>query len=406
MRVFTIRCKAIVLSFVIVLVVACSGVPTRVQSDDDLSHRLQALLQSNRHRYGVAGQALLVMHDGKLLFRGVDGDATIDPRKTVSTDSIFPAFSISKLFVSTLILQLVDQGNVDFDRPASDYLPGLPKTWKTITVRDFLDHTSGVPEYFATREGDMSSDTAFPPDLTAVFASLSDTPLQFTPGTQTRYTQTNYLVLSALLATHYGKPYPQVAQEHIIRPLALRHTWLGPAGVPTDTEVTAYTANHGTLRPDKSIAWPSYAYGHAELYTTMDDLARFMQAVASGQFAGKDTLVRLWQPRELSTGERGWFASGWDYGENHGYREVGHDGGARSRVRMLFKDSLDSDTYLIVYLTNGSAKDVWSRTLVESVEGVVLSTAACRAFSSGEATDPIGRWAGAPASLTRDRTCP
>ena len=373
MRSFMKRFSSLSAPFAAMLLALSIASPVLARSDDDLSQRLQVLLQPNRQRYGIAGQALLVMHDGKLLFRGVDGEANIDTHTPIKTDSVFPAFSISKLFVSTLILQLVDQGKVDLDRPASEYVPGLPGAWKAITVRDFLDHTSGVPEYFATKEGEMSSDTAFPPTLAAVFASLSDTPLQFKPGTQTRYTQTNYLVLSALLAAHYGKPYPQVAQDRIIQALALEHTWLGPAAVPVDAKVTAYTASGGTLHPDKDIAWPRYAYAHAELYTTVDDLARFTQAVLSGRFARKTALEHLWRPRKLSTGDHGWFAVGWDYGENRGYREVGHDGGARSRVRVLFRNSLDSDAYVIVYLTNGSAKGVWSRTLVESVEDIVLS---------------------------------
>lgn len=181
-------------------------------------------------------------------------------------------------------------------------------------------------------------------------------------------------MLSALLAACYGKPYPQVVQERIIRPLQLKHTWLGPSDVPQDLRATAYTGKNGRLQKDAAIAWPSYAYGHAELYTTASDLAHFMQAVASGKLVSQATLQRSWQPRELSTGQRGWFATGWDYGESHGYREVGHDGGARSRVRIIFKEPLDERAYIIVYLTNGSAKNVWSRTLVDAVMQTVAPT--------------------------------
>lgn len=335
---------------------------------NDLSQRLQALLRSNRQRYGIAGQALVVMHDGKVIFSGVDGQIDIDSHRPVKNDSVFPAFSISKLFVSTLIMQLADQGRLDLGRPASEYVTGLPERWKRISVRDFLDHTSGIPEYFGSGQGEeLTADTRFPPDITAVLASLANAPLQFVPGTETRYTQTNYLVLSALLAAYYGKPYPQVVQERIIRPLQLKHTWLGPSDVPQDLRATAYTGKNGRLQKDAAIAWPSYAYGHAELYTTASDLAHFMPAVASGKLVSQATLQRSWQPRELSTGQRGWFATGWDYGESHGYHEVGHDGGARSRVRIIFKEPLDERAYIIVYLTNGSAKNVWSRTLVDAV---------------------------------------
>lgn len=355
-------------AFIVMLTLTITSSPA-AHDQDDTPQKWQRLLQSNRKQYGIAGQAIVVMHNGKVVFRGVDGEADISRHQPVLADSVFSAFSISKLFVSTLIMQLVEQGKLDLNRPASEYIHGLPARWKTIPLRDFLDHTSGVPEYFGDGKTEaVTSKTRFPSNLSAVFASLADRPLTFTPGTEVRYTQTNYLVLSELLASHYGKPYPQVVSERIIQPLHLEHTWLGKSNTPESHRVKAYTGINGTLREDDPIAWPAYAYGHAELYTTADDLARFMEAVASGKLVGRTTLERLWQPHELANGQRGWFATGWEYGENHGYREVGHDGGARSRVRILFRDSLAGDSWIIVYLTNGSATNVWSRTLVESIK--------------------------------------
>jgi len=357
------RCMTMLLAFVLLL-------PCSAFADDVLSRSLTRQLEVNRQRYGIAGQALLVAHDGRVLFRGVDGEADVDTHERLTADYIFPGYSLSKLFVSTLVMQLVEQGRVDLDAPASAYLSDLPASWRAISVRDLLDHTSGVPEYFDNRQGEVVS-MAFPDDLQTVFASLADTPLQFAPGSNTRYTQTNYLVLAALLAAHYGKPYPQVAEKRIIRRLHLRHTWLGPAALPKHGVVTSYIGKDGRLEEDKDVAWPDYAYGHAGLYLTLDDLARFLKAMTSGELVGKATLRRLWQPRTLAGERRGWFVTGWEYGESGAYQQVGHDGGTRDRVRILFQDSLDGDVYTFVYLTNGSARNVWSRALVDSAMAVV-----------------------------------
>lgn len=341
--------------------------PGAALADEPLSQSLAKQLEINRQRYGIAGQALLVAHNGEVIFRGVDGEADVDAHRPLKADDVFHGYSLSKLFVSTLILQLVEQGKVDLDQPASAYLPGLPARWRAIPVRDFLDHASGVPEYFDTRrQGEIGPDATFLPDVRAVFASLADAPMQFAPGAESRYTQTNYLVLAALLAAHYGKPYPEVAQERIIRKLGLRHTWLGPSQASRRSAAVAYLGKNGRLEKDTEIPWPVYAYGHAELYVTLDDLARFLQAVASGELVGKATLDRAWRPRVLHNGQRGWFASGWEYGESGAYRQVGHDGGARDRIRLLFRNSLQGDVYVFAYLTNGSAKNVWTRTLLDS----------------------------------------
>ncbi|WCE05968.1 serine hydrolase domain-containing protein [Pseudoxanthomonas sp. JBR18] len=337
-----------------------------------LSRTLARQMELNRERYGIPGQALLVAHNGRVLFRGVDGEADLRTHERLTTDFVFPGYSLSKLFVSALVMQLVESGQVALDAPASTYLPDLPARWKAISVRDFLDHTSGVPDYFDTHQGkETAGNTQFPPDLQAVFGSLADVPLLFLPGTKSRYTQTNYVVLAALLAKHYGKPYAQVAQERIIDRLHLQHTWLGMATPPKQRVVSSYIGREGHLEEETDLPWPAYAYGHATLHISLDDLARFLQAMTSGELVSKSTLQRLWQPRMLADGQRGWFAIGWEYGESGAYRQVGHDGGTRVRVRILFDGTLDGDVYIFIYLTNGSAKNVWSRMLVDSAMAVV-----------------------------------
>lgn len=340
---------------------------------DELAKQLTRQMQANQQRYGIAGQSVEVVHNGKLLFRGAGGQADVDLASRATTGDIFPAYSVSKLFVSTLVMQLVEQGRIDLDRPASAYLSELPPRWSAITLRQLLNHSSGLPEYFeeAQMAGTAEANASFPRSLTAVYAALADKPLQFASGTDTRYTQTNYLVLTQLLETQYGKPYAQIAAERIIRKLGLRHTFLGHENIPRKGVATAYLGKSGQLQKQPDIAWPAYALGHASLYSSSGDLSAFLQAVAGGKLVTKRTLQQLWQPQTLSNGQRGWFASGWEFGENGSYRYAGHDGGARVRVRIVFDGSLDGDVYTFVYMTSGSRSNVWSRTLLDSLMAVV-----------------------------------
>ncbi|MDL5365430.1 serine hydrolase domain-containing protein [Xanthomonas sp. NCPPB 2654] len=372
------------------LLLGVALLPCVASANDALAPALTRQMEVNRQRYGIAGQALLVTHDGKVLFRGADGEADTSTHTRLDADAVFAGYSLSKLFVSTLVMQLVEQGQLDLQAPIGTYVAGLPVRWRSIAVRDFLDHTSGVPEYFDNRSGEAAASVAaLPADREAAFASLTNAPLLFEPGTDIRYTQTNYLVLTALLEAHYGQPYAQVAGERIIRKLHLRHTWLGPAAIPARGVVTSYVGRHGRLQKEQDLAWPRYAYGHASLYITLDDLGRFLQAMSSGELVDKATLRRLWQPRILAGDRRGWFASGWEYGESGAYRQVGHDGGARVRVRMLFRDTPDADVYVFAYLTNGSASNVWSRTLVDSA----MATVAPERFPMEALSETLMRYA-------------
>ncbi|MEN4902191.1 serine hydrolase domain-containing protein [Luteimonas sp. TWI1437] len=204
--------------------------PRAASADNADAQALRAQLDTNRQRYGIADQAVLVARNGQVLFRGADGEADITPHAPVTEATEFPVYSLAKLFASTLAMQRIERGALDLDGPIGATLPGLPAHWQRIRLRDLLDHTSGLPEYFeAPQDG---TPAALPADARAVFAALAQTPLQFAPGTRTRYTQTNYLVLAALLAADGGKPYPQLVEDRILRPLRLRHTWLGPPGRP------------------------------------------------------------------------------------------------------------------------------------------------------------------------------
>ncbi len=118
------------------------------ESPGDLSHQLDAQLQANRERYGTAGQAVLVAHNGQVLYQGASGERDPATHTPVTVDTVFAAQSMAKLLTSTLVMQLVDQGKVDLDAPASRYVPDLPAAWQAIHVRDFLNHSSGIAEYY------------------------------------------------------------------------------------------------------------------------------------------------------------------------------------------------------------------------------------------------------------------
>jgi len=359
-------------ALVAVLLLAVST-PSGTARAAEFDARITRQLHTNADRYGIAGQAVLIRHNGTLLAQAVAGEADLTTHQPVTPDTVFNAYSLAKLLVSTLIMQRVEAGGVELDVPASRYLPDLPEAWQAITVRQFLDHASGVPEYFQYRDGEVITSQGnrhFPATSAAVFKELAGTPPQFTPGTANRYTQTNYLVLTALLEAQYQQPYAQIVRDRVLRPLSMTHTSLGPATDARHGIAIAYTGKQGALQRENDIAWPSYAYGHAALHTTLGDLDRFLLALTRGELVGRTTLEQLWQPQVLSSGRRSGFSTGWEVEESGDYCLVGHDGGTRVRARIAFTDGLAGDTYSFIYLTNGSAKNVWSRTLVDSAMAV------------------------------------
>jgi len=338
----------------------------------DLASQLNSQLQSNRERYGIAGQAVLVAHNGNVLYEGASGERDPAIHAPATVDSIFAAQSMAKLLTSTLVMQLVDQGKVDLDAPASRYVPELPSTWHAIHVRDFLNHSSGIGEYYDRVDNRWVS-KGYPgvaPDLAAALKVAGSAPLQFRTGSRVQYTQANYLVLTALLEAQYRKSYPVIARERILQPLKMTSTSWGAASVPAQRAAMPYIGKDGQLQPANEDPWPNYGWGHADLQTTVGDMNRFLQALATGKLVRTATLEALWQPQTLTGGGSNFFSTGWDTTRSDGYTQVGHDGGTRVRARLAYKGTLASGYWVFVYLTNGSARNVWSSTLVDSTMAV------------------------------------
>jgi len=338
----------------------------------DLASQLNSQLQANRERYGIAGQAVLVAHNGQVLYQGASGERDPATHAPATVDSIFAAQSMAKLLTSTLVMQLVDQGKVDLDAPASRYVPDLPTAWQAIHVRDFLNHSSGIGEYYDRVDNRWVS-KGYPgvaPDLAAALKVAGSAPLQFRTGSRVQYTQANYLVLTALLEAQYRKPYPVIARERILQPLKMTSTSWGAASVPAQRAAVPYIGKEGQLQPANEDPWPHYGWGHADLQTTVRDMNRFLQALATGKLVRTATLEALWQPQTLTGGGSNFFSTGWDTTRSDGYTQVGHDGGTRVRARLAYKGTLASGYWVFVYLTNGSARNAWSSTLVESTMAV------------------------------------
>ena len=227
----------------------------------DLRAALDAQLAENAEAHGIPAQAVLVLRNGDTLYRGQTGFADVETQRAVRADDVYAVYSVSKLFVSTLILELVDQGRVALDAPASRYVE-LPAAWHEVRIDQLLSHASGLPDFFTGEE------TTFPATRSDVFRVLGGQPMQFRPGTETRYTQTNYLVLQAVLEATYGAPYREIVRTRITEPLGMRNTYLGLSSAPGERLVTAYRGENGALVRDRMIPWRDYSIAHAELFTT------------------------------------------------------------------------------------------------------------------------------------------
>ncbi|WP_052379839.1 MULTISPECIES: serine hydrolase [unclassified Pseudoalteromonas] len=328
---------------------------------ETVEEKITNQLINNSIDHGIPKQSLLVIHNKNIIYHNNLNSDNTDKK------SIYPIYSVTKLFASTLIMQLYEAGKLKLTDPASKYVSNLPESWKNIRIEQFLNHSSGVPEYWSFDNDEL----IFPSTINEAFSLLENEPLLFLPDSQIQYTQTNYLVIKTILENITQLPYKELANKRIIKKLDLKDTWLGRLNVPKENLIAGYLPNSGDKLIANEVKFPDYASSHSDAYTTLEDLGKFISSLAQGELVSKPLLIKLWQPYILLDGDKGYFASGWDYDTSGAWQELGHDGGGVLRVRLMFQSDLN-DYYILVYLTNGNKDGVWSRTLVDSVQYYVM----------------------------------
>ena len=210
--------------------------------------------------------------------------------------------SNTKTFVAVVILQLVQEGKITLDEPIETYLPGLIHgegiDGSKITVRQLLQHTSGLPEYTDTVPGETDifqiRDNYYSTrDLLDVALSK---PAAFEPGSQFSYTNTNYIVLTLLAEKVTHRPLAEQITQRITEPLGLAHTYYPNPG---EEEIRG-THPHGYHRNTPTENWqditrmdPSWAGGAGAMISTPSELGTFIQATLNGTLLTQDSINEM-----------------------------------------------------------------------------------------------------------------
>jgi D-alanyl-D-alanine carboxypeptidase len=275
------------------LALTTAGVATADTSSVDRKVVQQALDQITQSGGALGVQARVT--DGRQRFAARSGKAVLNSDQPVPLDGRFRIGSITKTFVSTVMLQLAGEGKVDLDAPVVRYLPGLIDS--RITVRQVLQHTSGLYNY--TDALPLNPDEFeqirykhwSPQELLALSTSK---PLDFDPGTKWSYSNTNYVVAGLLVEKLTGKPYEKAVEQRILKPLHLDDTEL-PGDNPNIKGPHAHGYWTVNGKPsDITRLNPSVAWAAGEMVSTTRDLDTFATALAAGK------LLKPAQQQEIS----------------------------------------------------------------------------------------------------------
>ena len=229
------------------------------------------------------------------------GVGDLETGQRVPRDGEVRIGSNTKTFTAAVVLQLVGEGRVDLDAPVEQYLPGLVRgegiDGSAITVRQVLQHTSGLPDYVADALGEDYLDVQHrfvePHQLLAL---ALDDPALFAPGTSWQYSNTNYVVASLLVQAVTGRPVGEEITRRIIEPLGLRDTYWPAEGEQElrGRHPRGYwkTTPEGPLT-DVSVQDPSFGWAAGQMVSTPGDLLEFFTALVEGEVLAPELLAEM-----------------------------------------------------------------------------------------------------------------
>jgi CubicO group peptidase (beta-lactamase class C family) len=296
---------------------------------------------------GIPGLQVAVIQRGAIVWRGAFGLASVEHGVPVTDRTVFQINSITKAFTGVAIMQLVEAGALELDAPISRYVDDLPQSWRAVTVRQLLAHISGLPDIV---DDDFNLVAA---GEDAAWAKVQTMPLEFPPGEQFKYNQTNYLLLGKLIDKLGAEPFTRFIAKRQFEVVGMRSTGFHDARDVVPHFVRTYR-HVGEVLNTRHELWPSRLLTAAGITTTAEELARWTIALQRGQLLSKASVAAMWTPARLTDGStRGFgprldgYAVGWPTAERPKHRAVMPTGGARA-VLAIYPD----DDLAIVILTN------------------------------------------------------
>jgi CubicO group peptidase (beta-lactamase class C family) len=302
---------------------------------------IDEFVKGEMQKMRIPGLSIAVIKDGKIIKAEGYGLANIELNVPARPDTVYKIGSVSKQFIASGIMLLVEEGRISLDDKISKFLEGTPDTWKDITVRHLLTHTSGI-----VREAPGFDPLKIQNDADVIKTAYS-LPLRFAPGEKYEYCNVGYFSLAEIIHKVSGKPWPDFLRDRLFMPLEMTAT-----RTTTMTDIVPNRAN--------GYGWRSGKQQNSEVYfalrpsgaflSTVLDLAKWDAALYSDKVHKQSVRDQMWTRLKLNNGTTFPYGFGWQLEPVGGHRQV-HHGGSLPGFRAALARFVD-DKLTVVVLAN------------------------------------------------------
>ncbi|RYY44845.1 MAG: serine hydrolase, partial [Sphingomonadales bacterium] len=293
--------------------------------------------------------------DGKILLDKGYGSANLEWKIANDGDTKFRLGSVTKQFTATAILLLAERGKVSLDGVVKTYLPDAPASWDKVTVRNLLNHSAGIPNF--TSFDDYGKTKALATTPTELIARFRDKPLDFAPGERMDYSNSGYVVLTAIVEKVSGQPYGTFVADNIFKPLGM-----ADSGYDSPKTVLARRASGYSPSPDGVINADyldmTVPQGAGGLYSTTHDLLKWQAALFGGKVLKPESFTAYTTPYKNN------YALGVMVAKADGKTSIEHSGGIDGFNTWLGYDPDSKVTVIVLANLNGGAASALGKSMM------------------------------------------
>jgi D-alanyl-D-alanine carboxypeptidase len=303
----------------------CFAVAIAVTPDPSPSPASLEAIVDAAYPTDAPGAAVIVVRDGKVLYRGARGLANLELGVPLKPESVFRIGSVTKQFTAAAILLLAEQKKLALIDPITKFLPDYPVQGKVVTLEHLLAHTSGIPSYTdiaewrPTRRTDVS--------VQQLVDFFKDKPFEFEPGQHWKYNNSGYVLLGAIIEKVSGQSYSEFMRENVFEPLGMKNTRYDDTSAIIPARVAGYGRNDKGGWRNAEFLSMSHPYSAGSLLSTVDDLARWNAAIENGELLTAASWRQAATSFALNDGTPARYGAGWILGRVGPVATVEHGGG-------------------------------------------------------------------------------
>lgn len=335
------------LKFAFLIIISSIISSYQIAYSQNYKNELNNFLNEHKANKDVPSISGGVSLNGKTVWLGTLGLADIENNIPARTNTVYRIASISKSITAVATMLLVEQGKIKLDEDVRTYLPYFPKKKWKFTVRQLLNHTSGIRNY---RYGEFNSTESFKSIKDAIRVVMDDS-LHFEPGTKYQYTTLGYNLLAGIIENVSGISFEEYLNKNIFQPSEMTSTYLEYQPKIIFNKARGYIRNSLRKIENAQLADLSIKFAGGGIISSSEDLLKFSQKLISYKLIQSSTLDTMLTPTIIRNKDTLNYGLGFSFGvDQKGRKYFGHGGGGTGFTSELI--IYPEKSLAAVYLTN------------------------------------------------------